>query len=114
MAEYTFDAKNKRLGRLASEIAIVLQGKKNPSYNPKDEGSDTVVVKNASKIVLTGRKAQQKMYYRHAGALGHLKETKFEDRFAKDPAWVLRHAVRLMLPKNRLNVKRLKRLKIDA
>ncbi len=111
--QYEFDAKNKKLGRLASEIALVLQGKKSPSYHPKDEGSDTVVVKNAAKLVLTGRKAQEKVYYRHAGALGHLKETKFEDKFAKDPAWVLRHAVRLMLPKNRLNIRRLKRLKIE-
>lgn len=111
--QYTIDAKNRPLGRMASEIAVILQGKKSPSYNPRLEGSDSVLVKNASKVVMTGRKTQEKVYYRHAGALGHLKETKYEDKFAKDPAWVIRHAVRLMLPKNRLNARRMKRLTIE-
>jgi large subunit ribosomal protein L13 len=110
---YIIDAKNKRLGRLASEIAVILQGKKNPSYEPRLEGSDRVIIKNADKIVLTGRKVKQKRYYRHAGPLGHLKVRKYEDVFAKKPTWVLRHAVKLMLPKNRLQAKRMKRLIIE-
>ncbi len=113
MAEHVIDAKNKKVGRLASEIAGILQGKNSPRYNPRLEGEDTVVVKNAKGLVLTGRKADMKIYYRHAGQLGHLKENKFADVFKKKPAWVLRHAVRLMLPKNKLAAKRLKRLVIE-
>ncbi len=114
MTDYIIDAKNKKLGRLASEIATVLQGKKNPQYQPRLEGEDRVIVKNAHDIVLTGNKANTKVYYRHGGHLGHLKEKKFADTFAKNPAWVLRHAVRGMLPKNKLTSKRLKRLIIES
>lgn len=111
--EYIIDAKNKRLGRVASEIAVILQGKKNPKYEPKFEGTDTVTVNNIKDIELTGKKAEQKMYYKHTGPLGHLKENKFENVFAKNPGFVLRHAVRLMLPKNKLQAKRMRRLKIS-
>lgn len=110
---YEIDAKGKRLGRLASEIAVILQGKRAASYEPRREGSDRVIVKNVQKLTVGGRKASEKRYFRHAGPLGHLKERKFQDVFAKDPAWVLRHAVRLMLPKNRLAARRLKRLMIE-
>lgn len=111
--DYTFDAKNKKLGRLASEIAVVLQDKKNPRYEPRLEGGGRVVVKNVKQVVLSGKKTSQKIYYRHSGPLGHLKENKYKDVFAKKPAWVLRHAVNLMLPKNRLRAKRMKRLIIE-
>lgn len=110
--EYTIDAKNKNMGRLASEIATILQGKKSPKYNPKDAGEDSVVITNVKLMTLSGKKTKQKMYYNHTGPLGHLKERKFENVFEKKPGWVLRHAVRLMLPKNKLAAKRLKRLKI--
>lgn len=110
---YEIDAKNKKLGRLSSEIASILQGKKNPKYNPRLLNDDRVIVKNAGHIVVTGRKTNQKIYYKHTGPLGHLKERKFTDVFKKNPAWVLRHAVRLMLPKNRLNAKRLRNLVIE-
>jgi large subunit ribosomal protein L13 len=110
---YEIDAKNKKLGRLSSEIAQILQGKKGPSYDPRLLSGDKVTVKNASGMVMTGKKTAQKIYYRHAGPLGHLKENKFTDVFKKNPAWVLRHAVRLMLPKNRLNAKRLKNLTVE-
>jgi large subunit ribosomal protein L13 len=113
MAEYIIDAKGKKLGRLASEIAIILQGKNKPSYDPRLEGEDKVIVKNVKDIVLTGNKFKTKVYYRHTGPLGHLKEKKFEEIFKKNPEWVLKHAVRLMLPKNRLTSKRLKRLIIE-
>lgn len=111
--DYKIDAKNKILGRLASEIAIILQGKKYPNYDPKNSGKDRVIVKNVSQLTLSGRKEKQKVYYHHAGALGHLKENKFENVFAKKPAWVLKHAVNLMLPKNRLRAKRMNRLIIE-
>jgi len=111
--EYQIDAKDKKLGRLSSEIALILQGKKSPKYNPKFLGDDKVVVKNASQMSFTGKKTGQKIYYKHTGPLGHLKEKKFADVFKKNPAWVIRHAVRLMLPKNRLNAKRLKNLTIE-
>lgn len=113
MAEHVIDAKNKKLGRLASDIAVILQGKNSPRYNPRLEGEDKIVVKNVKGMVLTGRKKESKVYYRHAGQLGHLKENKFADVFEKKPAWVLRHAVRLMLPKNKLAAKRLRRLVIE-
>lgn len=109
---YEIDATGKKLGRLASEIAVILQGKRSPHYTPRVEGTDTVSVTNAKKIELSGKKALAKMYYKHTGPLGHLKETKFANAFEKNPAWVLRHAVRLMLPKNKLSAKRLRRLKI--
>lgn len=111
--DYIIDAKNKRLGRLASEIALILQGKKSPKYNSRLVGGDKVIVKNVSQIVLTGNKFKEKVYYKHTGPLGHLKIKKFEYMFQKDPAWVLKHAVRLMLPKNRLLKKRLKNLIIE-
>jgi large subunit ribosomal protein L13 len=76
-------------------------------------GDDKVVVNNVSGLVMTGTKTDKKIYYKHTGPLGHLKERKFADVFKKNPGWILRHAVRLMLPKNRLNAKRLKNLTIN-
>jgi len=111
--KHIIDAKNKKLGRLASEIAVLLQGKNKPDYNPRLEGSEVVHVTNIKEVELTGSKASSKIYYRHAGQLGHLKEKKFKDVFERNPGWVLRHAVRLMLPKNKLQTKRLKRLVIE-
>jgi len=111
--DYIIDAKNKKLGRLASEIAVILQGKKNPQYEPRHPGFDRVIVKNAKQIVLSGKKESQKVYFRHSGPLGHLKEKKFKDVFQRNPVWVLRHAVNLMLPKNRLRARRMKRLIIE-
>jgi large subunit ribosomal protein L13 len=113
MADHILDAKDRSLGRVASEAAIILQGKHRASYNPRLVGDDRVIVKNIGHIALTGKKASQKIYYKHTGPLGHLKERKFADVFAKNPAWVLRHAVNLMLPKNRLRAKRIKRLIIE-
>lgn len=113
MADYLIDAKNKKLGRLASEIAVILQGKKDADYEPRLSGTDRVIIKNVRGLELSGRKAGAKIYYRHAGPLGHLKERKYKDVFEKKPAWILRHAVNLMLPKNRLRAKRLRRLIIQ-
>jgi large subunit ribosomal protein L13 len=111
--QYTIDAKNKRLGRIATEVAVILQGKKDPKYNPRLPGSDSVVITNASRISVSGNKSKQKIYYRHTGYLGNLKETTYEKMFAKSPEKVITKAVYNMLPKNRLRAPRLKRLKIE-
>jgi len=110
--EYTIDCKNKRLGRIASEIAIILQGKKEASYNPRVEGVDTVVVQNVESLELSGNKLEQKKYYSHTTQIGHLKERKIKDVIAKHgKKYILRHAVLHMLPKNKLKAKRIKRMK---
>ena len=111
--EHVIDAKKRRLGRLASEIAHILQGKHLPSYHPRFVGAELVIVKNVRKLDMAPKKTSQKIYYRHAGRLGHLKERRLKDVFEKNPAWVLRHAVRSMLPKNRLRSKRMKQLMIE-
>ncbi|HEX4104459.1 MAG TPA: 50S ribosomal protein L13 [Candidatus Paceibacterota bacterium] len=108
--DYHIDANKKTLGRLASEISLILQGKKSASYERNRVSDDKVYVKNVDGIVVTGNKATQKIYYHHTGYVGHLKELTYEQQFAKDPRKVLREAVRKMLPKNFLNQKRLKNL----
>ena len=108
--DYLIDAKNKRLGRVASEVALILQGKKDASYLPNAIGSDRALIKNYRLITVSGNKEKGKVYYRHTGYVGHLKEARYEEVFAKDPKRVLRHAIRKMLPQNFLNQKRLKNL----
>lgn len=108
--EHHIDAKNKILGRVASEIALILQGKKSAAYAPNRVSDDKVYVTNYEHIMVTGQKPTQKIYYHHTGYVGHLKELTYEKKFAKDPRSVLRQAVRKMLPKNFLNQKRLKNL----
>ncbi|OGY98333.1 MAG: 50S ribosomal protein L13 [Candidatus Liptonbacteria bacterium RIFCSPHIGHO2_01_FULL_57_28] len=110
MADYTIDAKGKRLGRLATEIAGILQGKKNANYAPNKAGDDRVLVKNVDKIVWTGQKGDQRVYYRHTGYMGHVKEQTLAERKAKDPKKMLRETVRHMLPKNFLNTPRMKNM----
>ncbi|MDP1718854.1 MAG: 50S ribosomal protein L13 [bacterium] len=111
--EYVIDAKNQRLGRLASQIAQILQGKMHPDYEPRNQGKDTVVVKNAGKLVVTGKKATQKIYYHHTGYMGHLREKVYQDAFEQSPEKVLVLAVKRMLPQNFLKQKRLNRLTIE-
>lgn len=111
--KYEIDAQNKILGRLASQIAGILQGKNNAHYNPRLIGENEVLVKNAAKIIVSGKKAKQKVYYHHTGYIGHLKEIKYEALFQKNPAKVLKGAVRKMLPHNRLRALRLKKLLIE-
>lgn len=108
--DYHIDAKNKVLGRVASDIAVILQGKKSASYERNHVGEDKVFVKNVDGIRVTGNKAEQKVYYHHTGYVGHLKELTYEQKFAKDPNSVLLQAVRKMLPKNFLNQQRIKNL----
>ena len=108
--DYRIDAKNKRFGRLASEIAVILLGKKNSSYDPSKISGDRVLLNNYKNLEISGNKYKEKIYYRHTGYMGHLKEATFEQAFTKNPKAVLRGAVRRMLPKNFLNAKRLKNL----
>jgi large subunit ribosomal protein L13 len=110
---HTFDASNKRLGRLAVQIAHILQGKHSPAYAKNKPGTDTVLVKNVSRITVTGGKETKKIYYRHTGYMGHLRETSYKSAFAKSPAEVLRKAVFNMLPKNWIRQDRLNRLTIE-
>jgi len=111
--EYTIDATNKKLGRLASEIAIILQGKKSSYYHPRLAGGDNVIIKNIDKMSITLRKMNQKIYYRHTGYVGHLKERSLKEALKRSPAAVLKLAVARMLPKNFIRAKRLKRLAIE-
>ncbi|MBI3046511.1 MAG: 50S ribosomal protein L13 [Candidatus Harrisonbacteria bacterium] len=108
--DYTIDAKNKKLGRLASEIAIILQGKKSAYYEPRLAGQDRVVVENVKELSFSGNKLTKKKYYRHTGYMGHLKSKTLEQVFETNPAGGLRLAVERMLPKNFLQPKRMKRL----
>ncbi len=113
MTEYIIDAKDMALGRLASKIALLLQGKDKPDYEGRKIGSNKVIIKNIKSLKVSGKKADQKTYYRHTGYMGHLKETKYKEAFAKSPEWVLKHAVLGMLPKNSLQSKRIKLLIIE-
>lgn len=110
--EIKIDAKNKSLGRIASDIANILQGKNDPSYDPRLPGDNFVTVENIEKVKITGNKLDQKKYYRHSTYVGNLKETSLRKVFEKKPDWALKQAVYLMLPKNKLRKQRMKRLKI--
>ena len=102
------------MGRLASEIATILQGKKNPGYEPRLAGEDRVIVKNIDGMTISGKKETDKVYYHHTGYMGGLKEETYEEVVAKKGKQeVLRRAVMRMLPKNRLQVPRMKRLIIE-
>ena len=108
------DASGQTLGRLASEIAQILRGKHKPIYSPHLDVGDYVVVVNADQIAVTGRKLDQKMYYRHTGYPGGIKETNLRELLVRHPTDALKFAVRGMLPKNRLGRKMIKKLKIYA
>jgi len=108
--DYHIDAKNKILGRLAAEISGILQGKKNATYAPNRVAKDKVYVTNYTKFRVTGRKREQKVYYKHTGYIGHLREKSMDQLLERDPKRVLREAVRKMLPRNFLTAPRLKNL----
>jgi len=109
---HLLDAKSQVLGRLATQIARLLTGKDKPNYVPHLDCGDHVVVTNASQVKVTGRKADQKMYYRHSGYPGGFKEISYQQQMAKDPREIIRHAVAGMLPKNKLRAPRLAKLRI--
>lgn len=109
---HTIDATNKVLGRLATEIVILLRGKHKPNFVPHKDMGDFVIVKNVEKLKITGKKMEKKKYYRHSGYLGGLKEIPLKRLFKEKPTEVLKKAVLGMLPKNKLRPKMIKRLKI--
>jgi large subunit ribosomal protein L13 len=111
---YLVDAEGKTLGRLASEIAKILRGKNKPIYAPHLDTGDYVVVVNAEKIHVTGRKLDQKVYYRHSGYPGGLKTISLREQLKKHPTRVIRSAVWGMLPHNRLGRTMIKKLKVYA
>jgi len=109
---YLVDAKDRVLGRLATQIAMRLRGKHKPIFTPHADTGDFIVVINANKVALTGRKWDKKIYYRHTGYIGGLKEITAKKLLEKKPEDILRFAVRGMLPKNSLGRRQLKKLKI--
>lgn len=111
---YVVDAKNKVLGRLASELAKILRGKHKPQFTPHVDTGDYVIVVNAEKVNLTGNKLKDKVYYSHSGYPGGIKSVTAEDLKAKKPEDLIRFAVKGMLPKNRLGRKLFKKLKVYA
>ncbi|MGI8421527.1 MAG: 50S ribosomal protein L13 [Gaiellaceae bacterium] len=111
---YIVDAEGKTLGRLATQIADTLRGKRKPVYTPHIDTGDFVVVVNAEKVAATGQKLDQKRYYRHSGYPGGLKSRTLREQLDRQPAEVLRKAVKGMLPRNRLSRAQLTKLKIYA
>jgi large subunit ribosomal protein L13 len=111
---YVVDAEDKILGRLATEIAVILRGKNKPTYSPHMDMGDHVIVINAEKIKVTGKKMTQKKYYRHTGYVGHLRETSLEEMLQKHPERVIYKAVKGMMPKNKLSRKMIKKLRVYA
>lgn len=105
------DATNKSLGRLASEIATILQGKNKPDFKAYKAGDEIVEVENIDKIKITGKKLKQKIYYHYSGYPGGLKQITLEELLKKDPNLALKKAVWGMLPKNKLRKERIKKLK---
>lgn len=109
---YLADASQWSLGRIASKVAEILQGKNKPTYTPHVDTGDNVVIINASRVNVTGNKLEDKFYYRHSGYLGNMKKKNLEELLEEKPTVPLKEAVRRMLPKNKLSEKMLKRLKI--
>lgn len=109
-----FDATGQTLGRIARDISVALQGKDKPSYTPHTLTGDFVVVLNASRIRVTGRKLMQKTYYRHSGYVGNLKSFKLKDVLETHPERVITLAVKGMLPRNHQGRQMLRRLKVFA
>ncbi len=111
---YVIDAEGQTLGRLASEIARLLRGKTKPQYTPHVDTGDFVVVVNADKVSVTGRKAEQKLYRRHTGYPGGLREATYEQMMDRKPTEIIRKAVYGMMPKTRLARQQFRKLKIYA
>ncbi len=111
---FVVDAKGKILGRLASEVAQVLRGKHKPSFTPHVDGGDFVVIVNAGQIELTGRKRENKVYYRHTGFPGGIRSITAGRLLETRPERAIEHAVRGMLPKGRLGRRMLRKLKVYA
>ena len=111
---HVIDAADRPLGRVATEVASLLRGKHKPQFHPSQDIGDFVIVINAKSVAVTGRKLEQKIYYRHSGYLGGLRATPLKDMLAKRPERVIEHAVRGMLPKNRLGRAQYRHLRVYA
>ncbi|MGI8650991.1 MAG: 50S ribosomal protein L13, partial [Rubrobacter sp.] len=111
---HVVDAQGANLGRLATEVALVLRGKRKAQYTPHVDTGDFVVVVNAQKVQVTGRKAEQKLYRRHTGYPGGLKEMTYEEMQQKKPEEIIKKAVKGMMPRTRLGRQQLKKLKVYA
>ena len=111
---YVVDATGHTLGRLTSEIASVLRGKNKPEFTPHVDTGDYVIVVNAEKIKVTGKKLDQKIYYNHSDYVGGMKETTLKEMLAKKPEYVIEHAVKGMLPKGPLGRQMMKKLHVYA
>lgn len=111
---YVIDASGQRLGRLATEIAVILRGKNKPTFTPHLDTGDFVIVVNAEKVVVTGKKAEQKIYARHSGRPGGRKEETFAKLQKRIPERIVEHAVKGMLPKNSLGRQLFTKLKVYA
>ncbi len=111
---YVIDAEGKPLGRVAAKVAYMLRGKNKPTYTPSQETGDYIVVINAGKVAVTGRKRQNKLYHYHTGFPGGIKESSFNQLIARDPVQPLEIAIRGMLPKGPLGRKLYKNAKIYA
>lgn len=109
---YVIDAEGQTLGRLATQVATILRGKNKPIYTPHVDTGDHVIIINAEKVVLTGKKLDQKKFRWHSGYLGGLKERSYREMMEKQPEKVFMHAVKGMLPKNSLGRQMLKKLRV--
>lgn len=109
---YLVDGEGKVFGRVASQVASILRGKNKPEFTPNVDTGDFVIVVNADKLVLTGNKLDQKMYYRHSGYPGGLKKTSYREMMQNKPELAFTEAVRRMLPKNTLGKKMLTKLRV--
>ena len=111
---YVVDADGMTLGRLASQVAAILRGKNKPTFTPHVDCGDHVIIINAAKVVLTGKKLDQKVYYHHSGFAGGLKETKYRKLMAEKPEFAVKHAVIGMLPKGPLGRQMARKLRVYA
>ena len=109
---YVVDAEGMVLGRLASQVAAILRGKHKPIFTPHVDTGDYVIIINADKVVLTGKKLEQKKYYHHSGYVGGLKEISYKTLLQKKPEFAVYEAIRLMMPKGPLGRQMLKKVKI--
>jgi large subunit ribosomal protein L13 len=111
---FIIDAAGQNLGRLATVVAQLLRGKHKPTFSPHLDMGDYVIVVNADKVVVSGKKAQEKMYYRHSGYMGGLKAIPYTDMIKKHPTFPVEEAIRGMIPHNRLGAQIMRKLKVYA
>ena len=111
---FLIDTEGQNLGRISTQIAHILRGKHKPTFSPSVDTGDYVIVINAEKVTVTGRKMEQKTYVRHSGHIGKRKEIKMKDMLTKDPEFILAHAVKGMLPKNNLGRAMFKKFHVYA